>query len=251
MSATRVRLIQFGLLTAIVGIAEWAARAGAIKQSILPAPPSRIIERLWNEVAHGEIWPHAWTSAQRVLLAFAIAAVLGFLLGIVLWRVPLFAVAFEPVIASSYAIPWIAFYPILLVLMGLGDGPIILIAAVLGLVPLALNTFIGLQEIRPVHLKVGRVHRLSRLQVLRKIMIPDAIPYIVSGLKLGFLYCYLGVIGTEFLQSTQGLGFLVNTSYFYFDDVGLYAFVLFIVLITLVLFFGLDRVEHRIGRRFK
>ncbi len=250
MSRLAVRLTQLVVLVGGFGFVEALARAGKIRTTVLPAPPSKLFRTLWDEFAAGAIWPHLGATAMRVGTAFGLALVVGFAIGIALWKLPVLASALEPLLASLYAVPWLAFYPVLLVLMGLGNGPMIVTAMILGLVPLALNTYIGFSEVGTILLKVGRVNHLSPRQTLVKILLPAASPYVVSGMKLGFLYAYLGVIGTEFLQSSQGLGFLVSTSFFFFQDLKLYAYILFIVAITLVLFYGLDQAEQWIGRRF-
>lgn len=247
----RTRLQQLGLVALIILALQALHWGSLVNPNNLP-PPADIGRAIVEAFTSGFILPHIAATYRRVFLAFGLAVAIGFPVGLALWRLPSnFSRAMEPFLASLYAIPWIAFYPVMMVLMGLGESPIIVNASLLGIIPIALNTFQGFRSIEHTHLKVGRVSGCSRSQMLTKIMLPAAIPFIVSGLKLGFIYAYLGVVGTEFLRSAHGLGFIVQSAYFFFQNTNMYAYVVVIGLLTLVMGYALDRVEHAVGGRFR
>lgn len=246
----KIRVQQLAFLAGTLALLEILVALGIIRPTILP-PPHEILATAWTSISAGVVTPHLAATLQRVASAYAIGVGIGLPLGLLLWRMPSAVVkAIEPLMASLYAVPWIAFYPVMLVVLGLGDRPIVVISAVLATIPVAINTFIGLTGIKQVWINLALVEGCSAVQRFRKVLLPGAAPHIVGGLKLGFIYAYLGTVGTEFLRSAVGLGYLVNTSYYYFQNREMYAYVIIVVVLTVVVTQSLTVVERRVGKRF-
>ena len=246
-----VRAWQVGTVVLVVAALEAISATGLVRPTVLPAPHDAVAA-LGPSLLDGTLWSNTAITLGRVLAAFMVGAVVGIGLGFLLWRLPRTATrSIEPLLASAYAIPWIAFYPALLVVFGLGDTPVILIASILSAVPVALNTFIGLAGLKPAWLAVAKVNRTPLVDRLTKVVLPGAAPHIVSGLKLGFIYAYLGVIGTEYLRSTEGLGYLVNTSYYFFQTTAMYGYVLIVLVIAVFVTLALTAFEKTVGGRFR
>ena len=247
----KVRAVQTAILVALIALWELTSLSGLVRPTVLP-PPHLAIEAVWGSLRDGTLIPNAVVTLARVTKAFAAAFIVGIAIGFALWRLPRTATrSIEPLLASLYAVPWIAFYPALLVVFGLGDTPVVLVAAILSTVPIALNTFIGLSGLKPSWRAVARVYRASLPQRIFRVLVPGAAPHIVSGLKLGFIYAYLGVIGTEYLRSTEGLGYLVNTSYYFFQTTAMYGYVGVVVTLAIVITLSFTALEQRIGGRFR
>ena len=112
------------------------------------------------------------------------------------------------------------------------------------IVAVIINTTTGFEEVdKRVYPKVGRSLRLSRSKIFLWIYFPAATPYIFTGLKLGFIYSLIGVIGSEFILSTRGLGYLVKFTYSAFETEIMYASMLLIVIIAVLINGGLMRLE--------
>lgn len=247
----KTRLIQIGIVVGLIAVLELIAAAGLVRPTVFPAPHVAAIA-VWESVVNGTLLDNTVVTLGRVVQAFAGALLVGIAAGFFLWWLPRAVTrSIEPLLASLYAVPWIAFYPALLVVFGLGDTPVILVAAILSAVPIALNTFIGLSGLKPVWMSVARVNRASRGRILFQVLVPGAAPHIVAGLKLGFIYAYLGVIGTEYLRSTEGLGYLVNTSYYFFQTTEMYGFVSVVLFLAIVVTLSFTALERRIGGRYR
>jgi NitT/TauT family transport system permease protein len=247
----RVRFIQSAIVLALLAIWELASLSGIVRPTVLP-PPHQAMEAVWTSLRDGTLLPNAAVTLARVGQAFALAFGAGVTIGVILWRLPRTVTrSIEPLLASLYAVPWIAFYPALLVVFGLGDAPVILVAAILSTVPISLNSFIGLSGLKPSWIAVARVYRATLPQRVFRVLVPGAAPHIISGLKLGFIYAYLGVIGTEYLRSTEGLGYLVNTSYYFFHTTQMYGYVGTVVTFAIVITLSFTMLERRIGGRFR
>lgn len=247
----KVRAIQVTILIALTALWELASLSGMVRPTVLP-PPHLAVEAVWGSLYDGTLIPNAAVTLARVAKAFVAAFIVGTAIGFALWRLPRTVTrSIEPLLASLYAVPWIAFYPALLVVFGLGDTPVILVAAILSTVPIALNTFIGLSGLKPSWSAVARVYRASLPQRVFRVLVPGAAPHMVSGFKLGFIYAYLGVIGTEYLRSTQGLGYLVNTSYYLFQTTEMYGYVGVVITLAVVITLSFTALEQRVGGRFR
>src|SRR5262249_60617654 len=117
----------------------------------------------------------------NVALSFAVAVGAGIAFGAVLHGWQTLREILDPLFATYYAAPIFALYPLLIVVFGLGDGPQILIGFLLAVVAVIVNTFIGLDRLPAVLKKTARVHRMSRLETVARISLPDAAPYLLAG----------------------------------------------------------------------
>ncbi len=109
-----------------------------------------------------------------------------------------------------------------------------------------LNTAIGFGEVPRVLIKVGQSMNLSRWQILSRIFFPAAVPYIFTGLKLGMVYSLIGVIASEFVLSTSGLGYLVSYNYTNFRTAAMYSAMLLILFLAILLNWALNSIERRL-----
>lgn len=243
-----VRAARAAVILALVAFLEFGPRAG-FGDEITLLPLSEIAVRLWEMLQTGELSEHFAATAGAFLLAFLLSAATGVPLGWLLWRFKSVKRVLDPYLTTYYAIPIFAFYPLLLAILGFNILPIVAIAWLWSVVAVALNTAIGFGQIREVLMKVGRSLNLSRWKIVSRIFLPAAVPYIFTGLKLGMVYSLIGVIASEFVLSTKGLGFLVSYSYVNFRTLDMYAAMYVVLTVALLLNWGLNRVERRLYAR--
>jgi NitT/TauT family transport system permease protein len=242
-----IHLARWGIVAGVIAVLEGAARTGQIDPLIMP-PPSSIVERLADIVRTGEFRADLATTGLSVLAAFGIGAVGGLLLGVAFWRLPFVGAVFEPYLVSLYSMPTVVFYPILLAVLGLGPAPIIVIATTLALIPVALNTMVGLRSIPPTLPKLARSMNCSRVQTYVKVLAPAATPLVVPGLVLGFVYATIGVVAMEFILASKGLGFQIGYDYRAFNMPDMYAYILVVIVLSVVVNVLLNSVERRVRR---
>ncbi|AUI53755.1 ABC transporter permease [Arthrobacter crystallopoietes] len=236
------------LLAAGAAFLEIAPRIGLV-DSLTLVPLSKMITTLGVQLASGELWSHLGYTGSSILISFVLATVSGVFLGYLLWRNSRVRRALEPYLTSYYALPVFAFYPVLVAMFGLNRTPVILLAWIYALVAVITNTAIGFDSVRQVHLKAARVYQLSRWQTLFRIQIPAAAPYVFTGLKLAVTYAVIGVIASEFILATQGLGWLVSFTYNSFALSEMYAAIVLIMSLAVVITAGLSLIERRLWRR--
>src|SRR4029077_13011200 len=146
----------------------------------------------------------------NVVAAFVAATIAGICLGVAIHGQRALRQGLEPLFATYYAIPVFAFYPLLIVLFGLGDAPQIIIGFMLAVVAVIMNTLNGLDRVSRVLLNTARIHRLGRLATALKVTLPCAAPLVLTGVKLALAYAFIGIIGAEFIMSRTGIGYEIS-----------------------------------------
>ena len=244
----QVRAVQAVVVLIILGTIEFAPRWGFVSQTTL-IPLSTMADALLTLLADGTLMPHIVQTFLSVFIAFVLATVTGLPIGILLWRIDTLKQILDPYLLIYYAVPFFAFYPLLISLLGLGIIPILTIAWGFSVVIIVTNTASGLSEIPEVYIKAGKDMNLSARQLLTHVYFPAAVPYVFTGLKLGFIYALIGVIASEFILAESGLGWLISYSYNNFDVRGMYAAMLLVVVLAVTVNAVLAGIERRLYRR--
>jgi len=219
-----------------------AVSALGIKEYILPTPVAAI-KALFNP-------NYQWTvnllaTLYAVLGAFVLSAVLGVLLAIVIVWNDLLLRTVMPVLILFNTLPKIALAPLFVVWMGYGIWPNIVIGTTIAFFPMVVNTAVGLASAEPEMLDLVRTLKAGKWQVLRKIRIPNAVPYIFVGLKLNATMSVIGALVGEFVASEKGLGSLIITSGVTMETAPIFASLILISTLGLVLY-GLVVVVEQI-----
>jgi NitT/TauT family transport system permease protein len=206
-------------------------------------PPHRIVADLARMLVSGALNAAIVKTLGNALIAFIIAMVLGVTAAIVIHRLRRVRDTLEPLFATYYAIPVFAFYPLLIILLGLGDAPQIFIGAMLGVVAVIVNTLNGLDRVPKVLLKTARINRMSPAETALRVTLPCASPYILTGAKLAVAYSLIGIIGAEFIMSRGGMGYEISFAYNNFDNATMYPLILLILLVSITINTAIARWE--------
>lgn len=232
-----------GTLAAIAAALEALLQAGVLNRFIIP-PPSAVLSSLWRVFTDEHIPERFLTTAGEALAAGLMISVVGISTGLLLQRWPLMRKATETWIAGFAAAPVVLAYPLFLVLFGRSAWTIIMIGFVAGLAPVILKTLEGLASVRRVLLNVGRAFKLTPWQQFWKIEFPAAMPTIFTGVRLGLIFALINIVGVEFLINFGGLGQLINDLAERYDLPGVYAAILFVILVSVLFFAVLERLER-------
>lgn len=237
-------VIRITLLVSAVLLLELLCQKGVISPLQLTAP-SRMATTLVDLMGTGEFWHHATKTVRNIFIAIILAAVLGFLFGSLLFRMPRLRRAMEPVISSYYALPFFVLYPLAIVIVGMNDVSIIIMGYAYALVAMITNTLSGLDRIPPVLAKTGQTFRMGRLETAVRLQLPAAAPYIFIGLKLVLGYGMAGIIGSEFILSNSGIGYSIAFAYEGFESEKMYALLLFVVILVTIMLTAVNTLEKR------
>jgi NitT/TauT family transport system permease protein len=246
---TNPTLLRVLVLLALVGVIEALCRTGYITNFTMQ-PPTLIVRDLWTILSSGKLNSAIAKTLTNAAIAFGLALSAGIATALLIHARRLVREALDPLFATYYAIPVIAFYPLFVILFGLGDAPQIIIAFMLGVVAVIVNTLNGLDRVPRVLLKTARVARMSPRAVALKITVPFAMPYILTGTKFAVAYSLIGIIGSEFIMSRDGMGFEIAFAYTNFDNAIMYPLILLVLMVSITANLMLVAWEKRIlGRR--
>ena len=198
------------------------------------------------------VTPSFWGNVAATALAFAyslaISAVLGISLGLVLGMRRFAGDVMEPLIAALYTIPKVTLYPVILLLFGLGVSAKVAFGVIHGMVPVVLFTLGAVKSMPPVLLRTAAALQLTPWQTAAHVVAPAVMPEIVSGLRVGFSLCLLGVLIGEMFASQRGLGFLIINGINIHNVRMTTAVTLLVVAAAVGLNGGLLWLDHRLRR---
>ena len=224
-------------------ILEIVIQAGLINP-LFVAAPSDFLKALAVRLAGGDLLVLTGRTLAEFGVGFAACTLVGLPMGYVFWKFPVLGEAYEPLMGGILASPTVLLYPVFLIFFGRNEGSIIALIAIHATIPIVLNTRQALLEVSPTFIKVGRSLKLSERQVFRHILLPAAIPIIFAGLRLGIIYMLLGIIALEYIIGVGGLGWFISEVGFRFDSPGLYAGIAMVFMLSVVVMYGLNRVQR-------
>jgi NitT/TauT family transport system permease protein len=165
-------------------------------------------------------------SLRRLAIGYVTGAVLGIGVGLWLGLSPWSRALVEPWLIVTYPVPKLAVYPLLVLIVGLGEPPIVILLAIAIFYVVAINLIAGVLAIRPVILDVGRDCGASFLQLVRTIALPAAMPHIFTGLEIAMGIAYIVLVAAEFVGAKSGLGSVIWSSWQLFDVAPMYVAIL-------------------------
>jgi len=245
---SRVGVYRLLVIGAAIALLEVLCLAGVIDK-ITMQPPHRIVIDLFRLLASGKMNAAIVKTLTNTVIALVLALVVGIVAGALLHRHRALRDTLDPLFATYYAVPVFAFYPFFIVVFGLGDVPQILIAFMLGVVAVIVNTLNGLDRVPPVLLKTARILRLSPVATALRVTLPAAMPYIMTGIKLAVAYAFIGVIGSEFIMSRGGIGYEIGFAYLNFENATMYPLIVLILVASIAINAALTRWEQRLLAR--
>ncbi len=243
--ATKLRV---AVLMGAVGLVETLCQTGAIARFTM-IPPSEMASSLWRLLYAGKLQTDMTRTLLAVCAALTAAIVVGFVAGAVVHAIPRVRRTIDPLLSAYYSVPVFVFYPMFIVLFGLNDIPKIIIGFLYAVAAMTINTLNGLDRVAPVLLKTARVFRMGRAATGFRVVLPAAAPYLFTGVKLAVAYSFIGVVGSEFILSSGGLGYQIGFAYHNFDNRTMYALILFILGLVMIVNMSLHAWEKMLMAR--
>lgn len=195
----------------LLGIWQWVATSGVYSTAQLP-PPVEVATAFGELAGRGDLWHHVAISTQRVLIGFVAGAAAGLALGGLVGLSRTARAALSPTVQAVRAVPSLAWVPLLLLWLGIGETPKILLVAIGAFFPVYTTVSAALAHIDPQLIEVGRAYGRTGVSLLATVLFPAATPAILSGLRLGLAQGWLFLVAAELIASSMGLGFLLIDS---------------------------------------
>jgi ABC-type nitrate/sulfonate/bicarbonate transport system permease component len=231
------------LIALIVGVWEIAVRLSGTPVWLLPAP-SDVVRSLVED--RDILLPNALVTLSEVLLGFACAVIAGVGLGVAVYRSPTLNRAFYPIIIGSQTIPIPALAPLLLVSLGYGLLPKVIVTALVGFFPVVVNTVEGLRSTDPDVVNLLRTFGASRGKVFRLAEFPSSLPSIFAGARIAVAICVIGAVFGELVGAKAGLGYLMIRAIAQFETPRMVAAIVLLSVMSTSLFASVGLVERAV-----
>jgi len=208
MASALARLTPFLFVGALLLVWEATARSGLWSPLLFPSLV-KIFQQLVFFFSSPLLLSEAWTSLTRALGGFALAALAGILLGIVMGRSRLVAAILDPLFSGTYAVPKLALFPIFIFVFGIGSLSKVALVFLECLYPIVIMTYHGARDVNRALLWSAQNMGASRATILRRVVIPATTPYIFAGFRVAVPVAMIVVVITEMVSSADGLGYQV------------------------------------------
>lgn len=193
----------------LVVVWHLAATLGLLNRAVFPGPAD-VVNIGASLIERGQLQHHLWVSIQRVALGFGIGASLGLFLGVVLGLSRNLRQIFDLSLQMVRTVPHLALVPLMIFWFGIGEEPRILLVALGVVFSVYINTAAGIRGVDPKLIELGRSYGLSPLQLVAKVILPGALPQILTGIRYALGVAWLTLVVAETIASREGLGFLVQ-----------------------------------------
>jgi sulfonate transport system permease protein len=198
--------IRLGSLVVVLGMWEIF---GAKVDPVLFTTPSKIAAAAVTMIGSGELWTYLWPSLVVLALGLTSAAVIGIAIGLLLARFWVLDVALGVYITFLYSTPSVALVPLIVLWAGFETTAKVIILFLFAFFPMAINTYQGVKNVDPRLIEVGRAFRCSERQLWTNIVLPGALPFIVTGLRLAVGRGLIGMVLADLYTAISGIGYLI------------------------------------------
>jgi NitT/TauT family transport system permease protein len=219
---------------ALIGSWEAACRLLAIPPFVLPAP-STIIDG-FGGINASRWFEHIWSTLRVAFMGYFMSIIIAIPIAILLARSAVLSRAIYPILVVVQSTPVVAVAPIIVVALGVGDLPRVVITCLITFFPIVVSTTTGLMATPPELIELSRSLRAPVLREITQIRLPFAIPYIFSALKISITLAVIGAVVAEFVAADKGLGYFIQFSTSMFQIKEAWAGLFILVLMSLILF---------------
>jgi ABC-type nitrate/sulfonate/bicarbonate transport system permease component len=237
--------MSFAVPVALLALWEIASRLTFVSPRYFPAPTT-IAWVLADRFVEGDLGAQSLVTLARLACAFALAAVPGVLLGLLMGIARPVRAAIEPYIAFIFPVPKITLLPFLLIILGVGEPAFVLTGATSAFFQIVISTLGGVQTLDPRLLEAGRNYGAHGARLFWKVILPGALPSIFTGLRLGLGLALVSLVAVEFIAAKSGLGHLVYRHWQMLSTPEMYAAFVLVGALGLALTRGLRALQAHI-----
>jgi NitT/TauT family transport system permease protein len=245
MERLKLHLLQILAAAALVGLWELAAELHWVNQLFVSNPGS-VARSTWHLVTHATTYAAIWVTTQEILLGMLIGCVAGVATGVALGVYPYAYRVFSPIIGTLYTVPRLALLPLFVLWFGLDKSSKVALVVSLVYFSMLLNTYSGVREIDQRLVDAVRLMGGGRATILREVMLPSTMPWILAGLRVSLVFAVTGAVIGEMMAGSAGLGYLITARGQLFDTSGLLALLVIVAVITVVLNGAITALEKRL-----
>jgi NitT/TauT family transport system permease protein len=239
-----MRLLIYRTLLLVAILGAWQLAAGRLVPEFFISKPSAIAASLVSQVTDGNLFFHIGITATEAMAGFLSGAFAGICVGVLLGRSGFLADLLQPFILAFYSLPKIALAPLFILWIGIGMEMKIVLTGTVVFFLVFLNTFTGVRSVSPELETILHLMGANERHVLGKVVLPSAITWVFTGLRISVPYALIGAVVGELIASNRGLGYVLANASSQFDTAGVFA-ALFVIMLLAFLLNTLVRVVER------
>ena len=228
------RAVQIGFLLGILALWYLATNRWGINRLLLPNPIA-VWQQLLDVLKSGEYLPDLRVTLTELVAAFALSMTFGTIVGFFVSRTRYTIRVFDPLFAGIYSIPIILFLPLYVLFFGLGPASKIALGATISFFPIVMSTIAGFGNVDRTLVTAARSMGASDYQLFRYVLVPAALPVILTGLRMGFTVAMLSILGSETIASLAGLGHHIVQLAENMEMARMFAYIAFVVVMVALL----------------
>lgn len=240
----RLRIVAGQALLLALILGAWAWASGRVVDRLFLSDPVSVARAFWTILLKGTLWYHLRFTLTETLLGYLIGASLGLAGAIVVAMIPAGELVVRPFVLLAWATPKIALAPLMIIWFGIGMLPKVFLAATFVFFVVFLSTLAGVATVSPQLVAAVRVMGAAPLAVFRKVVLPSALPFIVTALRLTIPAALIGAIIGEFISSNRGVGYLINAASSRYATAEVFAGIGSLLVLVLCMNAGLSLLER-------
>lgn len=235
-------------LFGVVMLVAWQLASGPIINEVYFSSPLEIVQRFGEMIESGELGKHIAMSAQEFVLGYVIGVAAGIVVGVGFALAPRVSAVIQPYMFAFYSVPNLALAPLFVIIFGIGIGSKVSLVALGSFFFVFLTTYHGATAIDREMISLARIMGASTGRIIRRILIPSALPAIFLGIRGAVPHALTGVVVGEFIASSEGVGWMVVNAANGFDTAGLFVGVVVLAAASLLLTWVAGMAERRVVR---
>ena len=209
--------------------------------------PSAIAVAFWDLAITGQLWSALYESLRPFLLGYALAIVVGVPLGLLIGGFRAAEAALGIYVTAGYAMPLVALVPLLILWLGLGFAVKVAVVFLMALFPICINTWLGVVAVPKTLIEVGKSFVAPNIVILRRIVLPATLPYIMAGIRLAVGRAVVAMVIAEFFTTISGLGAVIINSANNFDTATMFVPIIILMVMAIGLNWLIGFVERKVA----
>jgi NitT/TauT family transport system permease protein len=241
---TRVVVLQASSILALLAAWEAVARAGWVDPLFVPAPSAvaGALARIGRSALAG-----LGETLAKTAVAYVLSVVLGVTLGVIVGSVRLLREVLSPFVVAVYGMPKILVLPWIVLALGFGTAPAVLYGTIHGVFPILVLVMGGVRDVDRTLVTVARAFGASPWQLYWKVLLPAIVPTVLAGMRLGIVFCLLGVLIVEMFAGIRGMGYVLGSLANGFQAPELFAATALVSVSSIAIVLALDAVNDRLS----
>ncbi|MBX6328667.1 MAG: ABC transporter permease [Pseudolabrys sp.] len=209
--------------------------------------PSAIAEAFWHLLVTGELSSALYESLRPFVIGYGLAILVGVPLGLVIGRFRVAEASLGIYVTAGYAMPLVALVPLLILWLGLGFAVKVAVIFLMSIFPICINTWLGVTAVPKTLIEVGKSFVAPDIVILRRIILPATLPYIMAGVRLAVGRAVVGMVIAEFFTTISGLGAVIINSANNFDTATMFVPIIILMVMAIGLNWLIGWIEHKVA----